>query len=218
MKKANKFPNEWLKQGKSMNKILAICSLFLLVGCQPIMSKLYGIKKPAVENEQSILKKAHKFGLDTTNIITVNSHIFAETMSKQAIPDAAIYDRNGNYIEYRETDTSCNAGLFDFIPNLSLNIEYNQPDRPIMNEVLLNYRELDGNPVGEIQTADFYVLIYWTVWSGKLNTDHVKVWEELARDNKKCKIQIIKVNLDIQEYWDADEREKIMKMMNTRKK
>jgi hypothetical protein len=61
--------------------------------------------------------------------------------------------------------------------------------------------------------ADFYLLIYWNVWTGKLNKDHVKIWEDLARENKNCKIKVIKVNLDIQEYWEPKEKEMYRKAM-----
>jgi hypothetical protein len=202
-----------------MHKVLfIISSLFLLISCQPIMMKLYGVKDPDVENEKSIVKKALKFGLDTTNIVTVNSQDFPAALTQQGIPDGAIYDKDGNYIEYRQTDTSCYAGLFQFIPDLNLTNQYNKPASPNLSQQLAKFRDLKGNALKNVEPADFYLLIYWTVWTGKLNKDHVKIWEDLAKSNKNCKIKVIKVNLDIQEYWDAAEREKMVQMMNQKKK
>jgi len=40
------------------------------------------------------------------------------------------------------------------------------------------------------------------VWIGRLNKDHVKVWEADAKANMNCNIEIIKINMDIQEWWD----------------
>lgn len=197
--------------------IVIISSFFLLLSCQPIMMKLYGVKDPDVENEKSIVKKALKYGLDTTNIVTVNSHDFPSALTQQGIPDGAIYDKDGNYIEYRQTDTSCNAGLFQFIPDLNTANQYNKPDSSNLSQQLMKFRDLKGNSIRNVESADFYLLLYWTVWTGKLNKDHVKVWEDLAKSNKNCKIKVIKVNLDIQEYWDEQEREKIMQMMNKKK-
>ncbi len=199
------------------NKLLLISSLLILVSCQPIMMKMYGIKNPDIENEKTIIKKALKYNLDTSNIVTVNSKDFLNVLNGQSIPDGAIYDRNGKYIEYRQSDTSCNAGLFQFIPALNLTDKYNQPDNSDLETELNKFRDLNGNILKQPVHTDFYLLIYWTVWTGKLNKDHVKAWEDLARKNKDCKIKVIKVNLDIQEYWDKQEREKIIKAISKKK-
>jgi len=179
--------------------------------------KLYGIKDPDIENEKTIKKKALKCELDTSNIVTVNSKEFLFVFSGKGIPDGAIYDRNGKYIEYRQTDTSCNAGLFQFIPTLNLSDKYNQPDSSDLKTELNKFRNLKGITLSQTEPADFYLLIYWTLWTGKLNKNHVKIWEDLARDNKNCKIKVIKVNLDIQEYWDEQERDKFIKAMSKKK-
>ncbi len=200
-----------------MKNSLLLFSVFMLASCQPILMKMYGIKDPDIENEKSIIKKALKYNLDTSNIVTVNSTAFLHVLSEQSIPNAAIYDRTGKYIEYRQTDTSCNAGLFQFIPALNLNDTYNQPDSADLKTELNKYRDLKGNMLKYPEAADFYLLIYWTVWTGKLNKDHVKIWEDLARNNKNCTIKVIKVNLDVQEYWDKQERDKIIKAMSKKK-
>jgi hypothetical protein len=41
------------------------------------------------------------------------------------------------------------------------------------------------------------------------------VWEDLARENKKCRIQVLNVNLDIKEYWEKDERERIINILSS---
>ena len=187
--------------------------LLLFTSCQPIMKAIYGIKKPDIENHASITKKALKFGLDTSYIVSVTSKDFPYILKSTSIPNAAIYDSKGNYIEYRQTDTSCNAGLFDFIPKLDLTGTYNKPDSASLAEEWTKFRDLKGNEMNFPTDADFYVLIYWNVWTGKLNKDHVKIWEDLARENKNCKIKVIKVNLDIQEYWDPKEKEMYRKAM-----
>jgi hypothetical protein len=198
-------------------KLLLAFSFLVLVSCQPIMMKIYGIKDADIENEKTITKKALKYDLDTSNIVTVNSKDFLYILNEQSIPDGAIYDRTGKYIEYRQTDTTCNAGLFKFIPSLNLNDKYKQPDSTDLKTELNKFRDLKGNILKQPESADFYLLIYWTVWTGKLNKDHVKIWEDLARDNKNCKIKVIKVNLDIQEYWDKQEQDKIIKATSKKK-
>jgi hypothetical protein len=196
-----------------MRQLLVFAAILVLASCQPIMKAIYGIKKPDIENQESITKKALKFGLDTTNIVSVTSKDFPYVLKSTSIPNAAIYDSNGKYIEYRQTDTSCNAGLFDFIPKLNLSGTYNKPDSSSLAEEWTKFRDLKGNAMNLPNNADFYLLIYWNVWTGKLNKDHVKIWEDLARENKNCKIKVIKVNLDIQEYWEPKEKEMYRKAM-----
>lgn len=198
--------------------LLLLAVVSLLLSCNPIMMKVYGIKDPEMENEQTIKKSALKHDLDTNNIVTVYSREFPKTLKGKSIPDAAIYDADGKYIEYRQTDTSCNAGLFQFIPDLKPDASYNKPDSANLSSEWLKFRDVKGNKLHEPEKADFYVLIYWAVWIGKLNKDHVKVWEDLAKNNKNCKIKVVKVNLDFQEYWEEADKEKIVGTTGKRKK
>ena len=203
-----------------MSKLIIIFfTILFLSGCQVVLKKMYGIKSPKIENNISIKKKAFKYGLDTTNIVTLNSANFLQTFNEiRGVPDGNIYDSKGNYIEYKLTDTSCNAGLFNFIPGLSPEKTYEKTGEPSLEIELNKYRTLTGNKVEtKIDNKfDFYLVIYWTVWIGKLNKDHVKIWEEQAKNNNKAKIGVIKVNLDIQEYWDKEERDKIIKIMSNK--
>lgn len=196
-----------------MKKIIYFFSLIALLGsCQIIVKTIYGIKKPRIETKASIQRKAHHFGLDTSNLVSVIADKYLSVIAGKGIPDAAIYDAQGKYIEYRQTDTSCNAGLFDFIPNLRKEVNYVQPDSLSLPEMLTRFRDLDGNQLKPLETADFYILIYWNVWTGKLNKNHVKVWEQLARKNSNCHIHVLKVNVDVQSYWDPADQEQIMGM------
>lgn len=198
-----------------MKKVLPVFffSIFLMTGCKLILLKMNGIKNPDVENEKSIKKAALHYELDTTNIVTVNSAEFLTVFKSTALPDAAIYNSKGQYIEYRATDTSCNAGLFEFIPNLRKDSVYAMPKKIPLKEELAKYRNLKGHVLKSPDPADFYVLIYWTAWTGKLNKNHVKEWEDLAKQNKNCKIKVIKVNLDMQEWWEKDQLEEIQKKL-----
>jgi hypothetical protein len=189
---------------------LLMLSALFLASCNAIMMKAYGIKDPELENEKSIKKSALKYDLDTNNIVTVYSREYPKMLTGRSVPDAAIYDSRGKYIEYRQTDTSCNAGLFQFIPDLTVGTLYNQPDSANLASQLVKFRDIRGNQLKEIEKADFYVVIYWAVWTGKLNKDHVKVWEDLAKNNKNAKVKVIKVNLDFQEHWDDADKEKIV--------
>jgi hypothetical protein len=201
-------------------KIIGVLVLLvtLLSSCMKIMLKVYGVKKPRVENATSVKKKTLKFGLDTSNLVTVKSEAWLKTLKGQKLPDIAVFDSAGNYVEYRPTDTSCNAEVFDFIPGLKPDLKLNRTGKTDLKTELSKFRDLKGREFVLNEKADFYVLIFYTVWLGRLNKDHVKVWEDNARANKNCKIKVLKVNLDIQEYWDKIERDKIIDILNKSKK
>ncbi|MBI1223387.1 MAG: hypothetical protein GC180_12340 [Bacteroidetes bacterium] len=195
-----------------MKKILLLLTILIgFSGCKAILLRAYGFKKPNIENETSIRKMALKFGLDTANIVSVNSKDFLPIL-KKGLPEGGIYDKAGNYIEYKKTDSSCNAGLFQIIPSLTLNGQYNHPDSAeTLYDQFHKFRDLKGDTLAEPEPADYYVLIYWSVWTGKLNKDHVKIWEDLAKNNANCNVKVIKVNMDVQSYWDKEYQDKIMR-------
>ena len=187
-----------------------------LSNCKAIIMKVYKIKSPEIENKLSILKSANRYKLDTTNIFTVSSEYYLKKLKESdGIPNAAVYDAKGNYIEYRKTDTSCNAGLFEFIPKLKLDTVLNYKTKETLQNELTKFRDLDGNILVNVldKNYDFYILIFNTVWTGNLNKDHVKVWEDLAKNNMKSKIKVFTINLDIQEYWNKNEQEIIIKKL-----
>lgn len=201
---------------KIQTLIIAFFAVFFS-SCKFIMLRLYGIKNPKVENEKSIGKFAKKKNFES-QIVTLNSGDFMASFKGQGIPDGAVFDKNGNYIEYRRTDTSCNAGLFDFIPALKSDGNYNKTGKTKLDVETHKFRDLKGENLSPIENADFYLLIYWTVWTGKLNKDHVNIWQDLALANKNAKIKVLLVNLDLQQHWEKSERERIISTLKNKKK
>lgn len=201
-----------------MKSISCILALVLLVSCKPLMLKMYNIKEPGVVTKTHILKTALKYGLDTSGIVTVDADQFLATLSAQALPDIAVFDRDGAYIEYRATDSSCNSGLFEFIPALHPEGAYRKTGKTSLQEALKKLRDINGHEIASLdKKADFYLLIYWTTWIGKLNKDHVRAWEQLALKNKNCTIKVVKVNLDIQDYWPQSTKDDLLRIMAKRK-
>jgi hypothetical protein len=103
--------------------------------------------------------------------------------------------------------------LFGFIPNLRTDGKYNRTGKTTLATELQKLRTLKGQPLqnGVEGKADFYLLIYWTAYAGRLNKDHVKAWQDLAAQNTKARIKVLEVNLDIQQYWPKEERDAITK-------
>jgi hypothetical protein len=140
----------------SARKILIFSIIiFGLSSCQSVLMKIYGIKNPEIENKKTILKTANKYKLDTSNIVTVNGKEFPYFLNGRSIPNGSVYDKNGRYIEYRKSDTSCNAGLFLFIESLNLKDKYHQPDSADLNTELKKFRDLSGSNLKTLENADF---------------------------------------------------------------
>ena len=134
-----------------MNKkhLFSFFALLLLLGsCRFVAMKMFGITKPHVENEVSVRKAALKHGLDTSAIFTVSAEDYKRTIKMiSGIPDAAVFDSAGSYIEYRQTDSSCNAGLFGFLPALKRGGSYNHSGKTTLAAELKTLRTLKGEPV-----------------------------------------------------------------------
>jgi len=189
---------------------LLLATALCLSSCKAIMMKAYGIKNPEVETEKTIRKSALKYGLDTSNIATLKPEDFLAHITKGS-PDAAFYDHDGNYIEYRATDTSCNAGVFGFIPQLKKDTVFPKTDKPKLDQELARFQNLRAAPYLPTTDAnsDYTMLLYWTVYEGRLNKDHVKAWQDLAAKNTRAHIRVILVNMDMQENWGKEALDKL---------
>lgn len=195
---------------KRKNVILPFTILFFgfsFFGCKPILLKFYGYHQPRIENKESINDFAKKKGLAQDNIYCFDENdwywAIKETKIAKDIPEILVFDKSGKQIKYRE-DNQCNAKAFSFISLLSTENKYDYDSLLTFNDLLVKLKDLNGNKVN-IQTNDsinFHVFIFWTLWTGRLNKDHVKVWENDAKNNINCKISVYKVNMDLQQWWD----------------
>ena len=193
---------------------LLLCIGLLTGSCTFLIYKAYGIKNPGIENEKSLTKFLRKKKMRTDNFVTIKSEHFLMTLKGKGIPDADFFDANGEYLEYRANDSSCNAGVFGFIPTLGTNTSFKKTGLKNLQKEWDKYLSPTGAALPSLPKADYYMFIYWTAWSGRLNKDHVKVWEDSALANTKAKVHVVKVNMDLQEYWDEKERQKIIDILN----
>ena len=188
-----------------MNKITSTLILFLLLSsCSTAVKTIYGIKQPQVESKQSLLNYLLKKDLDTSWVVTVDTTAYTETLKRlKRFPEAEVFDNKGVHLRYKSDSLDCNAGLFKFIPNLKKASSYPLISSYNLSEHWKSLSDLNGNKLngGQLGTADYYLFIYWSKWTGRLNKDHVKVWENLAKSNKEVNIKVIIVNLDLQSWW-----------------
>lgn len=174
----------------------------------------YGLREPRMENEHTITESAQKHGLNRQFITTVAESDYASLFKEfgNSIPEAMIFDRQGNYIEYKDSAKACNAGLFKFIPALTRQNNYKIIRECYLNEEISKLRTIDGQPLpGNYldTTADYYIFLSWAAYVGKLNEDHVKIWQDLSAQNPNAKIQVVEINFDTQQWWQRQNENKL---------
>ncbi len=195
-----------------MKKIIPLFVLLSLLfsSCKPILLIYFGITKPKLESIQSLEKYAKKINLNSNSIYFIDEKDSANLKLLKKIPDAYFFDRNGNRIDYRANDSSCNADVFKFITNLNWQ---NQNHKYIKDKSYTQYLNSiqDKNRMSienEIGNYDYYIFINWTKYSGRLNKDHVREWQNLITSNKNAKIKYYLVNFDVLDTWDKNLKNK----------
>jgi len=184
--------------------IFILASVILITSCTPILKLYMGVKKPKIENEKSLIKYLDKKGLRTDNVYatTLFNYPYMNNIINGA-PDILIFTSEGKLIKYK-SDTSCNASAFNFLENVSPDMNFEFIDSITFDDCFTKLTDLKGNPVviEKSNNTDFYLIIFWAKFIGRLNKDHVKIWEELAINNSNAKIKVFKVNKDMQDWWD----------------
>lgn len=194
-------------------------ALVFITACGPIVKAIYHIHQPRVMNEEKLTKYLTKTKLDLTNNVALSDKGYLETLHfiKMTYPEILVFDKDGKCIKYRDYK-ACNASAFKFIDSLKTGNSYTYIDSIDLGRLQKNVRDLKGKEINiSNKSSDFTLLLFWTEWTGNLNKDHTLVWENKAKANKNCTIQIYKVNADFQEFWDPNERVKIIKYLSTKK-
>ncbi len=194
-------------------KLSVLIMGMLLLSCSPIVRFMYGIKKPKIENEKSISNYAMKIDMSKGNIYSLSFEDYKKTLDliNKKVPEVWIFNKEGNFVPYGEA-WACNASAFDFIKNLSDSVHYYSQNNPSFNSLPFRLKDLNGNNVEiDLSDANYHVFIFWAKFAGKLNKDHVKVWENQALENRKTKIKVYKVNMDFQEHWGSETLDKLVR-------
>ena len=190
--------------------IMVFSVIFSFSSCNELkitlLKTIYGIKKPKIETEKSLTKYLKRKKINSNNVYTLDEKDYyqIQKLVSAGIPDIIVYDcKNDKPIKYRE-DTMCNGYAFGFIERLKKDTTFQYVDTiPNFSDLISMLRDLKGNVanIEKNKNADYYLFIFWARYTGRLNKNHVKVWEKQANNNKQAKIEVIKINIDEQEWW-----------------
>lgn len=177
----------------------------LLNACQPVMFFLYGIKKPRPVADSKILKKALDLGIDTTQLYTIKKEQYPSVMNGlSTLPNIRVFDANGLHYKYWESPDECKAGAAEFIKNLRRGT-HNQPlNDSAFYRLPLELETLHGSAFAQHnlpRDADFYVIVYWGTFLGKLNHEYIESWIKESGENHLANLQLLFVSCDMRKDW-----------------
>lgn len=193
----------------SQKKLLTISFLVVIltfISCSPIVRLIYGVKKPKVENEESLRKYLEKVNITDKDVYTLDFEGYKKALEliNKKIPEVLIFDKNGKHIPYGD-EWACNASAFDFIENLNDTTVYTNSEKVNLNNLPFGLYSLKGDSLGSPKLdVSFHIFIFWAKFAGKLNKNHVKVWDNQATNNTKTSIRVYKINMDFQEHWGEE--------------
>ncbi len=186
--------------------LLYVCFMLIISACNPVVKTMYGIKKPDVENEQSILKYAKRIGLEQERICCFFREDWVWAIQgkgfARSIPDMIVFDKKGHFLKIRD-ESLCNAVNETVISSLVPGKYFEIDDSVFLRDITDVLRTLKGDPF-QMNTAgqsDYVIFIFWTKYSGRLNKTKVMRWQQEVRYNTACKIDFYLVNMDQQQWW-----------------
>jgi len=191
-----------------MKKIIAIVCLasFLCSGCTKIILAMYGYHSPREESIQSYKMYCAKLNLDSQNIIFLrDSTMFMKYYAKAdtqlkvlniGVPEIYVFDNKGILLKYKP-DSACNAPGFQFTERACEKLSELKKTNLKITDFLKYFTTSEGNNVNaNPEQFDATVIISWAKFTGRLNKDHVKIWEDNLRRYSNCKLKIYKASLD----------------------
>ncbi len=184
-------------------KLLIISLLIFASSCTSVIRIMYGIKNPKPENQNTITEYLFKNNLNTDNVFVLDEKSHKKTSKNIGLPDFYIFNSEGMSIIF-DSDKNCPAIGPEIIEKLNLNDNYDLDTGLNLSDIIKNLRYLNGESaeLSFSENYDFYIIIYWAKFIGKLNKKNVAVWENAANNNNEAQIKILKINMDIQEFWE----------------
>ncbi len=186
--------------------LFVIVFVIIAAACTPLVKTIYGIRKPSIENQQSIQKFAKKKKLNVEKIVCFSKEdwFWAIQTKKIAnnIPDMIVFDKEGRLLKIRD-ENQCNAMNESLIADLAPGKQFEINDSLHLDEIHPKLRNLQGEPLTQkfVEKADFTIYVFWTTYTGKLNKTKTLNWQNEILSNTNCIIDYYLVNMDQQQWW-----------------
>lgn len=191
-----------------MKKSLLLFILITFLNCQSIAKLSYGVKDPEFKENKELNQFLQKNKLQATTYFKFkdfDNMLKAFKLKFSSIPDAYFFDKNGNYIPYKNSAEECNAKVDDFIYDLEKK-NYKIDSSKNINQ-LIDLLTSDKNE--SIVQNEITVLITWATFMGKVNKEKAFEWVKLLdlAKSKGIKVNYYLVNYDLQKSWNLSKSE-----------
>ena len=201
----------------SKHLIMKYYLLFILIifftSCKRILLIAEGIKQPKLENQKSLSNFLLKKEIDTLELLCFKDTTALNTLYRKKIvlPDSRFFNNKRELVPYKSSPEDCNGKVAVFLEQAeSINKSPSVPDERLETFLQDVVYENDLRPFSmEPDNYDFYLVIYWAKYLGKVNKHKVFDWLNLVEEARKrgMKIRVIKVNADYQGLWGLKKRD-----------
>jgi hypothetical protein len=184
--------------------ILILVFGFAVFSCKPIYKLYLGIKKPKLENYQSVREIFKKYYQNTPGIVCVakDSTSFIKIWGEiKSYPKTQLFDKNG-FLIITQDSGYCYAKAQEFALNMSKDDPFKIDSSFHLNEILDLITPIDEETIPPFIDFDFIFIGYWSASIGRGNKNVYVVSHELNK-NSELKILYLFVNLDIMEEWNC---------------
>jgi hypothetical protein len=189
-------------------KLIPVLGLILLCSCLKLAMWKEGIHQPQQESIESIEKFATKWKKNPDSIYifkdsTSYFSVVRKKITKKLLLGALVFNEKGLLLNYKDT-ASCQWSEGKYIGMLTADTTYEVDTNCKYPSILMNLITLDGKPVQDDnkQKYDYTVLYGWANFLGHYN-ERLFCIDESGRLNKKAKIRIFAVNMDVLKSWNV---------------
>lgn len=194
------------------NILIVLFSLTSFYSCTSTLFLLNGVKKPRVENRESIKQFLHSLEMDKGRQVIANFEGYQQFSLDLTLTKTYVFNADGKFMNLPGAANACGPAPLYFLNNLDKDKVYDYSDSVSFSDYSNFMLEPDGSNFKKINTdsVDFIVLITWAKWIGKkvLKRD-VKPCVDAALTNTKSRIMLVLLNVDQQEVWSPDDLARI---------
>lgn len=196
---------------KTTKHFLFIIILAILYSsCTKIILYSYGVRNPKIENKESITSYLISQQLSPEDCYSLKDTAALSNFIRSGVgsPEIRFYDKYGYLMQYRD-DKKCNGqndSLISFLnPKNIIKIDSSNT----IQEYLLQLKTTDGKEINreDFENYDFYLIMYWAKWAGKVNKTKMSDWENSIKKKNDLKIKTIKVTTDYMDFWEIEKED-----------
>lgn len=199
---------------KRITQLVLVWISLQTIGCTPIGKLYYGIKRPDFETDSSVRQFAAKLGLPDAPVYTVKFDAWKNNSRLQS-PDVYVFNKYGKYIPYKDpAKPNCTGPAELFLSYLDTTALYNYSDEYSLQSVVdqLNTTSCESPGLRNFDNKDFVIFATFTKWQGKkFQRGKTMVWLDSLQNNKHISYELILVNVDFQNCWNADQKKMLEK-------